>query len=246
MDESSKNLGDLRISGAGDANGGKFNIVRVSGAGDINGDVECEEFHSSGSSDLKGSLKARIVRISGASDIKGNVTAEEIRISGSSDIKGDVTTKKIRISGSSDIRGNLRGGYVEISGASDINGDCDAETFNARGGFDIGGLLNSDVVDIEIYGRCRVREIGGEKVKVVIGGDAGFLNKIVKYIFNKKEMLETSIIEADDIYLERTKCKIVRGKNVVIGPECEIGTVEYKDTIKVSTDSSVEKQVKIQ
>lgn len=244
MVENNTNLGDLRISGAGNATGGKFNIVKISGAGDINGDVECEEFHSSGASDLKGSLKANIVRVSGKSDIRGNVTAEEIRISGASDIRGDVTTKKINVSGSSDIKGNLRGEYVEISGASDIKGDCDAETFNARGGFDIGGLLNSDIVNIEIYGRCRVREIGGEKVKVVIGGDAGFLNKIVKYIFNRKEMLETSIIEADDIYLERTKCKIVRGNNVVIGPECEIGTVEYKCSIEVSTDSKVEKQVK--
>lgn len=240
------NLGDLKISGAGSASGGKFNMVKLSGASEIKGDIECVELHSSGASDIKGNVKAKIVKTSGASKIVGNVSAEEIRSSGASDIKGDVNTSRIKSSGASDIKGNLHAEEVEISGASSINGDCEAETFKARGGFDIGGLLNAGIIDIEVNGKCRVREIGGESIKVYNGKNyGGILTKIIKYLSNQEERLITSIIEGDEIYLEVTDAKIVRGNTVEIGPGCKIETIEYRDSIKISNEAQVGKNVKV-
>lgn len=232
-----ENLRDLSVSGAGSVGGGKYNDVKISGAGDVNGDIECNYFKSSGASDVKGNVKAKIVEVSGASDIKGNVEAEEITVSGASHIKGDVTTKKINVSGASDIKGNLHAEEVEVKGAVDIKGDCEAENFYARGCFDIGGLLNAGNINVEIFRRCRVREIGGEKIEVR-KGSGSFFGRVLE-IFSSGDRLTTSIIEGDEIYLENTNATIVRGGNVTIGPNCNIETVEYRNSINVDNSSKV-------
>lgn len=232
-----QNYGDLSVSGAGSVGGGKYNNVKISGAGNINGDIECTLFRSSGASETKGNVNAKIIEISGASDIKGNVEAEEIKISGASNIKGNVTTKKIRVSGASEIKGSLHAEEIEIRGAIDIKEDCEAETFSASGGFDIGGLLNAGNIEIRVHGKCRVREIGGEKIDVR-KDDGSFLGKVMS-VFSLGEKLITGIIEGDEIYLENTNAKIVRGNNVIIGPNCNIETIEYRNSINVDASSKV-------
>lgn len=256
-----QNLQDVRVSGAGKISGGKYRNVKISGAGTISGDVECISFETSGASNVNGSVnakevtvsgasningdvKATEVKLSGASEIKGNLDAEEIRISGGSDIKGNITTKKIKVSGASHIRGNLQAEEVEVSGSVEIKEDCEAENFRARGGFEIGGLLNAGNVEVSIYGRCRVREIGGEKIDIR-KGTANILESIIKYIFVQGERLTTSVIEGDDVYLEATTAKIVRGNNVTIGPDCNIDAVEYRNTISIAQDSTVKTQKNI-
>lgn len=230
-------LGNLNVSGAGSVSGGKYNEVKVSGAASIDGDIECNILKSSGASDIKGNVKAAVVEVSGASNIKGDLESQEITVSGASNIRGNVITGKIKISGSSDIKGNLHAEEVEIRGAANIKQNCDAENFNAKGAFEIGGLLNAGTVEIEIFGKCCVKEIGGEKINVrksnnnIIG--------IVMSILSFKEKLITETIEGDEIYIENTNAKIVRGNNVVIGPNCEIETVEYRNTIKIDGDLKI-------
>ncbi len=44
--------------------------------------------------------------------------------------------------------------------------------------------------------------------------------------------LTVDVIEGDDVYLENTMAKIVRGNNVTIGSGCKIELVEYKGSFK--------------
>jgi cytoskeletal protein CcmA (bactofilin family) len=236
-----QNLQDVKVSGTGNIGGGKYRDVKISGAGSISGDVDCVSFNTSGASTVNGNLKTKILEVSGASDMKGNVEAESIKVSGGSNIKGDVVTKTIKISGASKIRGSLHAEEVDISGSVEIKEDCEAERFKAKGGFEIGGLLNAGDIDVTIYGRCRVREIGGEKIDIRRGG-GNILAKVIKYIFVQGERLITSVIEGDDIYLEATTAKIVRGNNVTIGSDCNIELVEYRNKISVAADSKVNDQ----
>lgn len=241
-----QNLQDLKISGAGSAGGGKYNDVKISGAGNINGDIECKNFKTSGSSDTKGNVKAILIDVSGASEIDGNVEAEEIKVSGSSKIRGDVFTRKIKISGSSEIGGNLHGEEVDISGVAEIDGDCEVENFNARGGFKVGGLLSADEIRIEVGGKCRAKEIGGERIDVKEAESGIFyLNKIFGSLLGFQQYLTTEVIEGDNIYLEKTNAKIVRGNNITIGKGCLIDTVEYKGELKIQGDGRVENQIKL-
>ncbi len=66
-----------------------------------------------------------------------------------------------------------------------------------------------------------------------------FLLSIFKYF---SLFLEAELIEGDDIYLENTKAKIIRGKVVEIGAECEIDIIEYLENLLVANDSSVKTQ----
>jgi cytoskeletal protein CcmA (bactofilin family) len=230
-------LSDMKVSGSGQISGGKYNEVRISGSAKIEGDIECSYYKCSGSSTAKGNVKAKIVGISGNTKIEGNLDTEEITVSGSSHILGNFIAKKVKISGSSEIGGNLHTDDIKISGSTSIDGDCEAENFHAKGNFNIGGLLNAGNIEIEIemYGRCRVKDIGGENINVKLGAGHIFMRMI--NFFSNDERLVTGVIEGDDIYLENTDAKMVRGNNVTIGPNCNIETVEYRNEINVSENS---------
>lgn len=240
-----ENLQDLKISGAGDAPGGKYDNVKISGAGEINGDIECNFLRTSGAGEVRGNVKALKIETSGASDIKGDAECKEIKISGAGDIKGNVKTGSIKVSGSSDIGGNLHADEVEISGYIDIKQECEAEKFTARGSFSIGGLLNAEDINIRINGRCRVKEIGGEHIDVRLDDDHGLFSKALRYLFISEKGLHTDSVEGDDIYLEGTEAKIVRGNNITIGRDCRIERVEYKNSINIQDNAEVKEQIKL-
>lgn len=240
-----QNLQDLRISGAGSSSGGRFNEVRISGAGEVKGDIECNFFKTSGASEVKGNVKSKTVEISGASEISGNLECEEMTTSGASEIKGDVKAKKVKVSGSSDIDGSLHTENIEILGCVDVKKDCEAEVFTARGAFDIGGLLNADTITINIGGKCTVREIGGEHIDVRLGIGDNIFSKMMKYFSITSKILNSNLVEGDDIYLEATHAKMVRGSNVTIGADCVIDRVEYKDTLNIIDGALVKEQIKL-
>ena len=51
--------------------------------------------------------------------------------------------------------------------------------------------------------------------------------------------LTVDIIEGDDIYLENTHAKVVRGNNITLGPGCEIELVEYKNDFKQDKEAEI-------
>jgi len=62
---------------------------------------------------------------------------------------------------------------------------------------------------------------------------------------SNKKLLEVDTIEADEIYLESTHAKVVRGKNITLGSECRIGLIKYEDSFKDHDESMVESTQKI-
>lgn len=255
--------GSIKISGSGSAGGGVYDEVKISGSGKITSNIECNEFHISGSGKVEGDVKAKEFKTSGSSRIEGNLDAEEIRISGSSHIAGRMNGGQVKVSGSAHIEKGISGGEIEISGSShigegvrveririsggtNIKGDCEAEEFIAKGGFSIDGLLNAGNIEICVGGSCSAKEIGGEKIEVrEFGGGVFMFNKIINLLFNHTHCLKTELIEGDDIYLEYTVAKVVRGNNITLGKGCLIDTVEYKGELKVIDDAKVSNQVKI-
>ena len=123
-------------------------------------------------------------------------------------------------------------------GYLDIGEGCEADTFTSAGEFTIGGLLNAGVVDIRVWGTCKVREIGGETIDV---RDArtlwGFLGR--------PRRLYCDVIEGDKISLENTTAKVVRGVDVDLGPGCDIEVVEYAGELRQGAGAKVGSAVKI-
>jgi cytoskeletal protein CcmA (bactofilin family) len=240
------NTYDIKISGSGSAGGGKYNDVGISGSGKINGDVECVDFKTSGSSKVVGNLKAETIKVSGTARIEGDVEVGEMKVSGSSHVTGQVKSQSLKISGSTHIDGNLYGEEVSVSGSVHIGKNCEAESFKASGNFKIQGLLNAGEVNVKLGGYCSVKEIGGEHIDIRVNAiDNTFFKKVIDKMFNSRGELNTELIEGDEIFLENTNAKIVRGNHITIGEGCNIGLVEYSEGINISSTSIVKEQKKI-
>jgi cytoskeletal protein CcmA (bactofilin family) len=158
-------------------------------------------------------------------------------VSGSSHILGSVNAKTLKISGSTSIKDILHTEDMKISGTISVGKDCEAENFYVKGNFNIGGLLNAGNIDVEMYGKCRAKDIGGENINIKLGTGHFFIRMI--NLFSNYARLETGVIEGDDIYVENTIAKIVRGNNVIIGPNCDIEIVEYRSKADVGGNSKI-------
>ena len=239
--------GDLRINGSGTASGGTYSSVKISGSGKINGDLNCREFVINGSGEVIGKIETERFRINGSGHILGDLKAQELKVNGSANLDGGVNGDNIVISGSADFKNGLDTQQIKIDGSVKIGGDCNAEQFHSNGVFEIGGLLNADDVEVHLYWhKSRAREIGGGKITVSLGDSAGM--SFLKSIFTlglHNPVLETDTIEGDEIYLENTTAKVVRGNNITIGQGCDIGLVEYKGSYQKNGDAKVAQEQKI-
>ncbi|KYD07463.1 polymer-forming cytoskeletal protein [Saccharococcus caldoxylosilyticus] len=224
---------DLVISGTGSASGGLYDLVKISGTGKVHGDIDCNDMAIYGTATMEGNVKAKAAHISGKARITGSLKTEHVKIHGSARMGGDVQCKQFDCHGSANVGGNLSADEVHIHGEAAIKGGCDAEQFKARGEFSIGGLLNAETIQIKPFGHCQAKEIGGERIEVKLQGIT-FLKKLLFHFG-----LTVESIEGDEIYLEYTSAKAVRGNRVTIGPGCDIEVVEYQDEFQCDPGAKV-------
>ncbi|HET7657990.1 MAG TPA: cytoplasmic protein, partial [Bacillales bacterium] len=234
---------DLIINGNGTTAGGTFRGVTVNGRGTVDGKLECQTFECNGMGVFKDNIAAKTVTVNGNAVLKSSLDAEEITINGRARVKGDVTVKDIEISGDTKVMGSLKGEKVVLRGRLSIGGDCEAESFEARGQFTIDGLLNAEEIVLEMhsFGKSKAKEIGGESVTVRYGKPS-FL-KFLKLFF--PAVFEVESIEGDNIELEHTHARVVRGNSVKIGAGCQIGLVEYKEGLECKDDAVVKEERKV-
>ncbi|WP_282936790.1 polymer-forming cytoskeletal protein [Paenibacillus sp. RC67] len=236
----------LVLAGSGSASGGVYQEVKITGEGQVVGNLDCTDFKVYGTSRVDGNVKSQSFKIFGTSVVVGNVDSDQVRIYGTSDIGGDLSVKRLKLHGSSQIGGSLTGDDLQIGGEITIQQDCEAESFSAKGGFTVGGLLNAGTVQIQLFGPCSAREIGGEIIKVTRSGLAYRLHKLFHALVPGTEnILNADSIEGDSIYLEHTKARVVRGSSVRIGPGCEIDYVEYKDHFEQAKGAIVNSSVQL-
>ena len=222
-------INDLIIEGSGNSAGGNFKTVSIKGNGEIDSDIECNNMKVEGGCNVYGNLKAKTVEIKGTSTIKGICQAENIDIQGSADFGNDISVTDIT-----------------AKGRININGNFNAEKFNMEGAFKIRGFLNAGELELKLHGPSEAREIGGEKITVK--REARFIFKRIEKMitpFGFNTCLITDVIEGDEIYLEYTTAKIIRGNNIELGPGCEIELIEYKDSYKQDEKAVVNKYTKM-
>ncbi|HTR82726.1 MAG TPA: hypothetical protein VMM58_13945 [Bacteroidota bacterium] len=238
---------DLKIAGSATAQGGSYNTVVISGHGTIDGDCDCIDLKVSGAATFNGAVKTDSGKVMGTATINGNFTSADFKIGGYLHVHGKMEAGEIVIEGGAVISGGLSAESVEIKGGVKVKNDCNAETFVSKGAFAVNGLLSADSVDIVLYGPCRAKEIGGEKIEVR-KSNSYHIARIVKSILlslDLDEGLTADVIEGDDVYLEDTKAKAVRGNNVIIGDGCEIGLVEYRSKFEQTGNAKVRENKKV-
>jgi cytoskeletal protein CcmA (bactofilin family) len=231
------------ISGAGKLSGGTYDTVKVAGSGKIEGDVDANQISTAGACKIEGNVKTQRMKTAGACKIVGDVQAGELKTAGSCNVEGRVQAEALESVGAQTVLKSITAKQIDVTGSLRVGGDVEADRFTGKGSIDIGGLLSADEVHLELGGRSSVREIGGEQIEV------RKLSRGWHFIINFGSWgpggLETETIEGDQIYLEATRAKVVRGKRVVIGEDCRIDSVEYGESLQVDQSSTVKQQVKV-
>lgn len=227
----------LILSGNGEVSGGSFERVIINGNGKVNGNIRCNDFESNGTAKIDGDVLSQSTVIKGNTKIRGNLQSNEIEVQGNATIEGRLLFGNLQVFGHASIKNGAKGEDINVEGIVKIGGDCEVETAKLRGAFTIDGLLTGDKIEIDLNGKSSVKEIGGETICVKRENAPLLqLDKIIKVL--SKE-LDSELIEGDFIKLEFTRAKVVRGKEVEIGPGCEIDLVEYTKEVHVSDKASV-------
>lgn len=234
-------VGDLTINGFGSSNGGKFANVTINGKGTVNGDIQCQYFDCNGAGTVDGSISSRSLEVKGNGKVSGDVEVGKLIIEGNGSINGDVISEIMEVSGFLSVGGNVKGEEIKLQGHLNVGEDCECESFHAEGKFTIGGLLSAEQIEIKTFGDCKVNEIGGKSIHVK--QQKSVMMSLLKKV--KTFKLEASVIEGDEIKLENTKARVVRGNTIIIGENCEIDLVEYKENFKAEKNGFVGKQIKI-
>lgn len=229
-----------KIVGAGNLPGGKYETLTISGAGKVDGNVE-----------------ARSVSLSGAATINGDVKADDFDAKGSCTVTGRIVAKEFSSAGAVKAGRTIKAETFSATGAFSTGGDVDAETFRARGGFGVNGRIKADDIEIELNGRAEAKAIQGLKITVTRGASSGSsvvavsvsgtgtsvgASVAVSSSSTVERILKVETVTGDTVTLEATRAKLVKGKRVHIGAECEIGLVEYSEELTVDEKAVVKEQ----
>lgn len=232
---------DLKIMGSSRAGGGVYDKVSIMGDGSVHGDVDCRQFSCAGTAHIEGSVRAGEMKIRGTSQVSGSVNVNKLLIQGQGEIHGNLRAGEANIGGVANIGGNLQGERLSLKGSATVQGDCEFESITANGSLQVEGLLNAGSLDLRLQWPCQAREIGGDKIKIRRGRGFGNLLGFLPGLFHTTldAYMSADLIEGDHIELEHTTARIVRGNDVVIGPGCNIGQVEYRRQLHRHPDSTV-------
>jgi len=236
------------VRGAGELSGGDYNKLLILGAGEVSGDISARRLRVFGSGDINANANVDSFRVFGACSVSGDFAAGRAKATGSFDIGGGFEGQSFSAVGACDIGGRVIADEMSVLGALDAAG-IEAGAFRMRGAVEIEGLLSGDTVELHLGGgHSEVSEIGGGRVEVwrYSFGKRNPLVKALGWLSNPsvRAFLRASTIEANDISLENTRAKIVRGKRVWIGSGCTIDEVEYSESLTVHAKAEVGKRTK--
>lgn len=235
--------GDLSISGSGTVSGGTYRTVTISGSGKVQGDISCGSMEISGSGKIFGNVDAKSLRISGSGVIHGSTNTAVFTVNGSSRLGKNVTAREFQVNGTARIRGSLHGETTRSYGILNIEGDIETEVLTVEGQLSVDGLCSAEQIDLKLNGGSSViKEIGCSALEVRRKSFAGLLSQLFGSI--RRTALTAETIEGDEIFLEDTVAKTVRGNRVVIGEGCHIDKIFYKQSYQCAEHSKVGAAIK--
>lgn len=244
-----ENRQDIKIVGDDSSAGGIFNNVTIVGNVTMNSSVDCIRIKAVGDCIVNDELKMESGSITGNLTVKNSLIADRLKIAGNLTTGINASIKHSSLYGDINIDGNFVGEKISARGFLTVKANCNADTFKSKCVFKINGLLNADEIDMELYGNSSIREIGGEKITIKKGSKSIFHKLFGTFMMPNNLYngnLTTDLIEGDELYLESTKAKIVRGKNVIIGPGCDIDLLEYSEKFNQLNDAVVKEKRKIE
>lgn len=240
----------MNIAGSGVIPAGEFDEkVSISGSGRIKGNLRCTAFSVAGSASGAGDLHCtEILSVAGSMHLDGSAEAQMVRVSGSLRLDGSCTAQEdVRVAGAAHFGGKVKCTRLHSSGALHLQQGADAEEICVEHTVQSGGLLNAEKVELRLRGgKSRVACIGGSVIRVTNEGRKRTLRNLFGFGDRGEGRLQVNeSIEGESITLENTEAPLVVGDTVVIGRGCEIGAVQYRDSMTVHPEAKVGKTEKL-
>lgn len=231
-----------RISGSGTIAEGVYDSVKIAGSGRADGAIKANSVHVSGSGSFQ-DVEAGDFHVSGSGKVDGNLVCTEAHVSGSCTVSGDADVQSLHTSGSLSVSGDVRGTEGKVSGSITVKRGVEFEQLGIYGSAHIGGLVNAEKLTIAIGGNSEIGAIGGSDIEIK-RGETHF--NLLGLLFGQRRFMSVkcALIEGTNVSLENTICETIRGKNIIIGSGCEIGKVEYTDTLEISDEAEVGERIK--
>ncbi|MGM0838049.1 MAG: hypothetical protein ACQEV7_18080 [Bacillota bacterium] len=198
---------NIRIFGEGTSTGGIYHKVSIHGQGRIRGNLQCDT-----------------IKIFGDFNMNGKATVDTFKLFGNSKVYDEIKGNNFKIFGNLELIKKMTGDACLVRGWLSSKESVELDTLSVKGGLDIEGLLNVGKLTVTLgHSTSRIREIGGDTIRI----KGKWLN-----FFGGQNRLMVESIEGNNIYLEHTTAKVVRGNNVSLGPDCNIELVEYQTSYK--------------
>lgn len=228
---------DLEVSGRTTMGGGTYRRVEVNGMAKMMGDITCSSCEVNGSVQIQGSLRVEgRLEVNGRVNVDGPVAAGALEVNGMCDVNGACEIgEAAEISGMARIEGALRAGVLKVGGRVRVEGPIEAEEVTVTGNLHCNALMNADVIEFELVGKSKVREIGCTALTATVGSGGWF----------SKPKLEVETIEGDRIEVEAVIARRIRGDVVVIGDDCRVDRIEYRTSCERRGSAIVEEAVQI-
>lgn len=215
----------LKLVGTSASNGGVFGQVKITGECEFRGELDCGKLACTGSVVVRGRLTAAAVKLTGTCGVDADLVSGEIGGTGELKVKGGLRSEKVRLNGQLAV-------------------DKDAELGDAvlRGAIVCGGLLSADRLELGLFGPSIVGELGGGRLRVRRSRMGALKNLVSSW---GAASLKAGTIEGDQVELQYTEADVVKGGDIVIGPGCKIGRVEYSRELRVDSRAQVGQRVRI-
>lgn len=189
-------------------------------------------------------MRQDVVNIAGVGVLRGDIEADTVKCAGVGKAAGIISCRRMDVAGVFTTSNRIRAEEADIKGVLRSTADVSAEKLTVKGSVMIDAFLNAGQIDIQFERMGRVREIGAESVNIrplyhtYKNRGGRFVNDFLNAFTGQRFKVEA--IEGNDIFLENVEAHTVRGQNVVIGPNCAIGYLEYSMKAKVHDSSRVD------
>lgn len=182
------------------------------------------------------------LRIEGVGSNKGDIIADRIMVEGVFKSTGYIETNLLDSEGVCDFYGNIRAKRITIEGVINMKDSqkIEAESLYCEGLLNSGGDLYVD--SLKAAGCLKVRGIYGDIIDINSHGKT--MNSFKKLLEKINLVSHTcgskiTTIEATSIQLSGVSAQTVNGHDIVIGPGCEIDTIDCSGTLKIHESSKV-------
>lgn len=236
---SDKKRNNLKMIGEASAGGGSFDKMRIMGECSVQGDVRAKNCKVMGECTINGNLSCDYFHNMGEMDIVGSLKADKLHLVGQIHVKEQCFIRDGLISGELNCEKNLNGEDFHVRGMVRSRENVTLEQLDMKGGIFVDGLLNCPMINILLRFDADnyIHEIGTSKIKIRRKHSLFKNAPVVNF--------QADTIEGDDLDLEYTTARIVRGVRVSIGTGCKINRVEYTDEYREGKHTEVGTAVKV-